>query len=122
MARNSFLTGNSGRPKGAINKTTRLQKEQILEAIGFCGATLKEDIEKMSPKERVDAWMNLQEFLLPKLARTQVEVEGQIDHLTEITFRIIGADGKRIERVGGIRKELPGHNEDSSEPGFEQIG
>ncbi|MFZ4707350.1 MAG: hypothetical protein ACOYMF_15190 [Bacteroidales bacterium] len=122
MARNKFLPGNPGRPKGALNKTTYKQKEEILEILGFFKETLKEDIENMSSSERVHAWMDLQEFLLPKLQRTQMEVEGQIDTLTQITFKVIGSDGKAIERIGGIRKELHGYNENSSEPGFEQIG
>ena len=122
MPANLFQPGNPGRQKGSRNKTSKAQKEVILKALEILDYYFNDDIANMSSRERVDVWVKLQEFILPKLHRTHVEVEGQLNQLTQITFRVIGSDGKTVERIGGIRKELPGYDQNSSEPGIEPVG
>ena len=56
--------------------------------------TLDEDLEKMKAKERVDLWAALQEYIQPKLQRTQVEVDANEEQVTKITFEVIGSGTK----------------------------
>lgn len=122
MPANLFQQGNPGRQKGSVNKTTKAQKEGILKALVLLDTTFEQDIAEMTAKERVDVWLQLQEFILPKLQRTQVEVEGQIEQLTKITFEVVGGNGKTNQSLPGVRSELPGHDENNSEPGIEPVG
>jgi len=84
-----FGPGNPGKPKGAKNKVTAEQKERIEKVLAIIEETLEEDLLKMKPKERVDLWAALQEYIRPKLQRTQVEVEGGEDKITKMTFEVI---------------------------------
>jgi hypothetical protein len=89
-----FKPGQGGRPKGATNKITREYKERVEWVLELLDETLEESIEKLKPKEKVDLWMNLQEFIRPKLQRMNVDITPPDDKLTKITFEVIKSDGK----------------------------
>ena len=91
-----FVSGNPGKPKGAKNKVTSEQKERIEKVLALIDETLEEDLVKMKPKERVDLWAALQEYIRPKLQRTQVELESTEEQITKITFEVVG-QGKKEE-------------------------
>ena len=44
----------------------------------------------------MDLWAALQEYIRPKLQRTQVEVESAEEQVTKITFEVVGP-GKKEE-------------------------
>lgn len=72
-----FGEGNPGKPKGAKNKVTqniRDKFEQLLDGVGIdqMVADLK-SIEK--PEARLNIIMGLAEYIVPKLARTNVTHE-----------------------------------------------
>ena len=94
-----FVSGNTGKPKGAKNKVTSEQRERIEKVLAMLDETLDEDLEKMKAKERVDLWAALQEYIQPKLQRTQVEVEASEEKVTKITFEVVGS-GTRDEGHG----------------------
>jgi hypothetical protein len=89
-----FKPGQGGRPKGAANKITREYKERVEWVLELLDETLEESIEKLKPKDKVDLWMNLQEFIRPKLQRMNVEITPPEDKITKITFEVVKADGK----------------------------
>ena len=93
-----FASGNIGKPKGAKNKVTSEQRERIEKVLAMLDETLDEDLEKMKAKERVDLWAALQEYIQPKLQRTQVEVDANEEQVTKITFEVIGSGTKEKER------------------------
>ncbi len=84
-----FIPGNPGKPRGAKNKVTSEQKERIEKVLEMLDETLDEDLLKMKSKERVDLWAALQEYIRPKLQRTQVEVESTEEQVTKITFEVV---------------------------------
>ncbi|TSA28904.1 MAG: hypothetical protein D4R67_03000 [Bacteroidetes bacterium] len=86
-----FVSGNPGKPKGAKNKVTSEQKERIEKVLELIDETLEEDLLKMKPKERVDLWAALQEYIRPKLQRTHLEVDANEEQVTKITFEVIGS-------------------------------
>jgi hypothetical protein len=86
-----FAEGNTGRPKGAGNKLTSLQKIKIEKVLGLLEKTLEEDLAKLKANERVDLWASLQEFIRPKLQRTSIELDTPEDKVTKITFEVVKA-------------------------------
>ena len=93
-----FISGNPGKPKGSKNKITSEQRKRIEKVLAMLDETLDEDLEKMKAKERVDLWAALQEYIQPKLQRTQVEVDANEEQVTKITFEVIGSGTKEKER------------------------
>jgi hypothetical protein len=87
-----FASGNTGRPKGAGNKLTSLQKVKIEKVLSVLDKTLEEDIAKLKSNERVDLWASLQEFIRPKLQRTSIELDTPEDKVTKITFEVVKGD------------------------------
>lgn len=69
-----FKKGNPGRPKGSKNKTTQARKDILLEIVEHIETHyLESDLEKLSPKERMRVYMAAQEYLIPKLQRSEIE-------------------------------------------------
>jgi hypothetical protein len=71
-----FTKGNklsSGRPAGSPNKTTTRTKEFILNISAELETTILDDLQELQPIERVKIWLSLQEYLIPKLTRQQID-------------------------------------------------
>lgn len=73
-----------GREKGVVNKRTAEQTQRIERVLSLLDDTLDEDIKSLPPRERVVLWKDLQEFIRPKLARTEMKHEGEVS-LKQIT-------------------------------------
>lgn len=69
-----------GRPKGSENKETKKIREWISKYLSDNLERLNEDIDKLKPRERIDAITSLMEYAVPKLARVENlnEESGQI--------------------------------------------
>lgn len=70
----------TGRPKGAINRSTEMMKLTIARAVDNTLNTLSADLEKIrkeDPERAIELALKLMEFTLPKLSRT--ELRGEID-------------------------------------------
>jgi len=78
-----------GRPKGSPNKLTTEKKQRLEWIVEELEETLEEDIATMKPKERVELWLSLQEYIRPKLQRMNVDITPVEDKLTKITFEVI---------------------------------
>ena len=76
-----FQKGNklsSGRPKGAINRSTEMMKLTIARAVDNTLNTLSADLEKIrkdDPERAIELALKLMEYTLPKLSRTEVRAE-----------------------------------------------
>ena len=84
-----FKPGQGGRPKGAANKITRENKERVEWVLELLDETLEDSIKKLKPKDQVDLWMNLQEFIRPKLQRMNLDIAPPEDKVTKITFEVV---------------------------------
>jgi hypothetical protein len=84
-----FKPGQGGRPKGAANKVTRENKERVEWVLELLDETLEDSIRKLKPKDQVDLWMNLQEYIRPKLQRMNLDITPPEDKVTKITFEVI---------------------------------
>ena len=84
-----FKPGNTGKPKGTMNKTTAANKERIEFVLSLLDDTLEEDILNLKAKERVELWSTLQEFIRPKLQLMNLDITPPEDKVTKITFEVV---------------------------------
>lgn len=75
-----FTEGNPGRPKGAVNKSTKLAKEMVVE---FVEAALPVALDKLkeieNPKEYLDALSKFIAYVVPK--QSEVDVKTNVINL-----------------------------------------
>ena len=76
-----------GRPKAAKNKKTVEAIERIEMVLALLERTLDADIEALSEKDRVHLWNDLQEYIRPKLSRTESKISVD-DSITEISVNV----------------------------------
>lgn len=62
----------NGRPKGAVNKTTAETKELIQKIVSNELDKITDLLEKLEPKERVDAVIRLLPYIVPKQSEVSI--------------------------------------------------
>ncbi|HPG54623.1 MAG TPA: hypothetical protein PL134_09590 [Smithellaceae bacterium] len=62
-----------GREKGIANKVTKDLRESIKALLEEQFEQVAADLKGLEPKSRVEAWLKLAEFVLPKLQRTEID-------------------------------------------------
>jgi hypothetical protein len=77
-----------GRPKGSPNKVTATAKEFLQMLSDELRETILNDLSQLEPLERVKVFIQLQEFLIPKLARKQIEPIGE-DNKIEYIINVV---------------------------------
>jgi hypothetical protein len=113
-----FKQGNTygkGRPVGSTNKTTAETKAFLSRISNKLGERIEEDLDLMDPKDRVKIWLELQEYLIPKLSRTEITGEdgGMIEIQQTLKLENLGIDQLRdLERIAELAAYSP---TDSSE-------
>ena len=70
-----FTKGNPGRPKGSTTKNAEVLRERISYLLDENYEQILDDLDELKPRERVQAWIQLLEYALPKLARTEMTVD-----------------------------------------------
>ena len=68
-----FKKGQGGRPKGAKNKATKNVKKQIDKFLCENWEQFNNDLLELSPKDRVNTYVKLLEYSVPKLNRAEVK-------------------------------------------------
>jgi hypothetical protein len=115
-----FKQGNTygkGRPVGSTNKTTAETKAFLARISNKLGEKVEEDLDLMDPKDRVKIWLELQEYLIPKLSRTEITGEdgGMIEIQQTLKLENLGIDQLRdLERIA----ELAAYSPTDSSEGF----
>lgn len=69
MARDGTRTG--GRKKGIPNKNVKEKRDRVERVLAILDKTIDEDLKAMAPGERAKVYVQLQEYQIPKLARTE---------------------------------------------------
>ena len=85
-----FKPGQGGRPKGATNKITRETKERVEWVLELLDESLEESIEKLKASEKIKLWVDLQEYVRPKLQRMNLDVGVEDKKINKIIFEIVG--------------------------------
>jgi len=68
-----FKKGTGGRPKGAKNKTSKELRERLNVFLSDEWGQIKEDFKELTAKERIDIFIKLMEYSVPKLNRTEIK-------------------------------------------------
>lgn len=63
-----------GRPRGAKNRTTTQTKAIIQKIVNDEIDTLPEMLDKLKPKERIEAVIKLMAYLIPKQSQIQIDL------------------------------------------------
>ncbi len=92
MKDTKFKPGNMGRPKGAANKLTREYKERVEWVLGLLDETLESDLRALKGADRVRLWLDLQEFVRPKLQRMNLDLTPGDDAIRKITFEVVKSE------------------------------
>jgi len=75
-----FDKGNPGKPQGAKNKVGSMVKDIISEVTeNYRADKLLDDLNKLKPSTRIYVMAKLWEFIAPKLVRTDMKIDGDID-------------------------------------------
>jgi len=84
-----FRPGNSGRPKGVRNKISRERQEKIDMVLSVADELVEDALRKLKPKELLDIWVGLTEYVCPKLQRVTLDSDVEDNKITKITFEIV---------------------------------
>lgn len=80
-----------GRKKGTPNKDTKQLREKIDQLLNDNWEQIQEDFRELKPKERLDFYIKLLDYSLPKLSKIEVE-EKQIDPIDEMSEEELQAE------------------------------
>lgn len=104
-----YETGTSGnptgRPKGSANKATAAARETIATALAGANAEkLAAQLDSLTGKDYIDAYVKLAEFVTPKLQRTALEAaeKGPV----QVTLHIGGTPEQRAANSRNAAKLL----------------
>ncbi len=87
-----FKPGQGGRPRGVQNKLTRAYKERVEWVLGLLDETLEADLQALKGGERVRLWLDLQEFVRPKLQRMNLDLGADDQTVSKITFEVVKSE------------------------------
>jgi len=86
-----FTKGNSGKPKGATNKTTNKIREaftKLVEANLENMTTWLETVADTNPREALNIINQMAEYTTPKLARVENKIETD-EEINEVKINIV---------------------------------
>jgi hypothetical protein len=87
MAFKKGYSGNvEGRPPGAANKTTQVQREFIQSIIDKQKDKIETELNKLQGKEFLTAITGLMEFVIPKLQRTELKTDFKNEDRINLIF------------------------------------
>ena len=94
--RGQLQRGHGGlKQKGTLNKKTREFREKIDMVLNILDDRIEQNIETLTPKEQVQMWMDLQEFIRPKLQRTQTDLTSKDKEITKISIEVINGSSSK---------------------------
>lgn len=83
-----------GRVKGTPNKVTAINKEVLTEISMGMLDKLPEMIKQLDPKEYVSAWIRINEFLIPKPQRLDVDLTSKQNLTIEARLKELAAENE----------------------------
>jgi len=84
-----FEKGNSGKPKGAVNKSTLIMKNRIQSLFDDNFEKIQEDLESLEAKDRLKFMTDLMPYLIPKLQSTTHSQKIDLESMEEKDLDIL---------------------------------
>ncbi len=102
--------GQKSSRKGKPNRLNAELRTVVNDLLDANAETILQDIAKLEPRDRINAWIRLLEFALPKLNRTQSEISGPEGLPLETVIRFVddSQDNLLFERMSTV-DTLPKH-------------
>ena len=79
----------SGRPKGAVNKTTAETKELLQKIISNELEGVSERLEQLDNKDRIDVLIKILPYIVPKQKEISIDLETKRNALEPLTINLI---------------------------------
>ena len=79
-----FAEGNEGRPKGSVNKSSNEIRETFQLLLENNIEKIQEDINGLTPKERVKLLLDMAQFVVPKLR--SIDLQSDIEETITFDF------------------------------------
>lgn len=89
-----------GRAKGTPNALNRELREVVRELVEGNAERIRADLEALEPLERVNAWLKLAEFVLPKLQRSELNITKEPVNIKTVIIEL-PADTPGPDGAGG---------------------
>jgi hypothetical protein len=86
-----FQPGNPGKQKGTVNKLTAERRDRINRILNALDESIDSIIEAMTDQDKLKLWVELQEYVVPKLQRITLDAGTDDDRITKITFEVVKA-------------------------------
>lgn len=87
-----------GREKGTQNKVSATFREKVLMLLENQYPQIEKDLKALSPQDRVEIWIKLIEFAIPKLQRSEATIE-------TIDTDTVNAQEKKKNLLDGLDRE-----------------
>ena len=92
-----FKKGHQGLKKtGTLNNATLKMNERVEKVLAILEETLEDDLESLSPKEQIQLWVSLQQFIRPKFKRIQMDTTTKGKEINKITFNVINGSQSKV--------------------------
>jgi hypothetical protein len=97
-----FVTGNPGKPKGAVVKVSVKVREAIVQFLEDNIDQVQADFKALkTPKDRLQFISEILPYAAPKLSAVQTEHTGEIEHkIDKITVEIVKSNGNLESNTG----------------------
>ena len=79
----------TGKPKGAINKSTKVARDFILKIVTDNLETIENDFKQLEAKDRIKLTIDMMTFVIPKLKRIEATVENSYSDNTELLSKLM---------------------------------
>ena len=89
----------TGKPKGAINKSTKVARDFILKIVTDNLETIENDFKQLEPKDRIKLTLDLMTFVIPKLRQVEVEIESNNTDNSELLEKLMSFPEANFENV-----------------------
>jgi len=93
-----FEVGNSGKPKGAKNRTTSKVRKAFSLLIENNLEQIEKDLKTLTAKDRIQAIQGLAKFVLPQLKALEIS-EDVGSKIPEIALRLLDLPDEKFEDV-----------------------
>jgi hypothetical protein len=88
--RGQFVKGHGGfKPKGAVSHKQQQQDQLLDRILDYFEKNLMNDINTLSPNQRIRLWLNLVKILVPKMKRIPYVPEPKKKTKTKFVFKAV---------------------------------